>query len=157
MTIVHLCWTYIFWRLFNSHRHSFFSEPNASNVMELCQECNMETRKQISQQTLTTCHPQPANTTLQYFWITSSSQLSLLVHLIYRVLFFLTCQNWSSIKSFQIKISRSSLLHIVVWSLRFCYIPFFWLWGTWSFCSILSNKNAQIEKVTNITSEKHTL
>ena len=31
------------------------------------------------------------------------------------------------------------------------------MWGTWSFCSILSNKNAQIEKVTNITSEKPTL
>jgi len=48
-------------------------------------------------------------------------------------------------------------LHIVVWSLRFCYIPFLWMWGTWSSCSILSNKNAQIEKVTNITLEKHTL
>ena len=70
---------------------------------------------------------------------------------------FLTCKNWSSIKSFQIKISRSSLLHIVVWSLWFCYISFFWMWGTWYFCSILSNKNAQIEKVTNITPEKHTL
>ena len=54
---------------------------------------------------------------------------------------------------------RSSLLHIVVWSLRFCYIPvpFFWVWDAWSSCSILSNKNAQIENVTNITSEKHTL
>ena len=38
--------------------------------------------------------------------------------------FFLTCQNWSSMKSVQIKISRSSLLYIVVWSLRFCYIYF---------------------------------
>ena len=70
---------------------------------------------------------------------------------------FFTCKNWSSIKSFQIKISRSSLLHIVVWSLRFCYISLFWMWGTWASCTILSNKNAQIEKVTNITSEKHTL
>ena len=63
---------------------------------------------------------------------------------------FLTWKNWSWIKSFEIKISRSSILHIVVWSQRFCYIPFFW-------CNILSNKNAQIEKVTNNTSEKHTL
>ena len=31
------------------------------------------------------------------------------------------------------------------------------MWDVWSSCSILSNKNAQIEKVTNITSEKHTL
>ena len=38
---------------------------------------------------------------------------------------FFTCKNWSSIKYFQIKILRSSVLHIVVWSLRFCYISFF--------------------------------
>ena len=31
------------------------------------------------------------------------------------------------------------------------------MWDTWSSCSILSNKNAQFEKVTNITPEKHTL
>ena len=75
---------------------------------------------------------------------------------IYRV-FFLTCQNWSSIKSFKIKILRSSLLHIVVWSLWFCYIYFVEMWDVWSSCFILSNKNAQIEKVINITSENHTL
>ena len=76
---------------------------------------------------------------------------------LYTECFFFTCKNWSSIKSFQIKILRSSLLHIVVWSLRFCYISLFWMWGTWASCTILSNKNAQIEKVTNIASEKHTL
>ena len=31
------------------------------------------------------------------------------------------------------------------------------MYDAWSSCIILSNKNAQIEKVTNITSEKHTL
>ena len=37
--------------------------------------------------------------------------------------FFSTCKNWSSIKSFKIKRSRSNLLHIVVvWSLRFCNV-----------------------------------
>ena len=39
---------------------------------------------------------------------------------------FFTCKNWSSIKSLQIKISRSSLWHSVVWSLRFFFIKSNW-------------------------------
>ena len=65
--------------------------------------------------------------------------------------FFFTWQLWSFMKSFQIKILMSSLLHSVVRSLWCCYISFVWMWDAWSSSSLLSNKMQNSKNVTQKT------